>query len=1759
MAPAGGVVSASPPRTAAGAPRLVTGAPVGSVRPGKVKLGGKNAAEDSNKVPKGQKRPALAWKPKKRAASSTQLGLDVQAGNPATNPTTSMLQQTPEDIQLALGFSASVDDAISSQDPNTLLEDYESEDCGTEFEEQQTRAQTNGSSDVEYCSLDNGRKSTATTDGSLSAVASRETSFPPESRSVSALIVEDISEAEKMETAEFDAPGMSAALRCYAEEPEYPRSNATDASLQSHSSRLSEEVLAQLNQAQKSITSSTSRAQLLLDQRPEDGTVQDAQNLDYLNASCAQSGGLRLEDVLQFQGPLSPHREDDEVSFELSEDSGGSERGLLTEAEDNEIWRAIEAEGSSQVVDQQSGGVFFVPPHVEQSQESGKLSVSGATPGPMQQSLIVEERRGSNDEPFLLQPHADNPTADSQGHQNRQETSGSTPAGASPSLKKPKPKQKESGSSPACGRAASSVLVAGPAAVHPAKPVNHNVPRNLRGAGGALVGRVPKAAATLSSPAPVPLARAPSPQERPQPSRARFAVCPSSGAPGRVSAVQLIKQISGAATGCVSGSPRRGPSWNELPPAARAQIIEILQQQRIILTSRAQIKKAVDAIRRACAGKAPRVSASESTPASRQSSRASERSGAAVRRHTPGAGSLASLTPSCSASQPRQPLHQTAAGRGSLGARSRAVLGPSQGGRMQSGRSLRRSVSEQQTSTPSTEIGARSLGGARGRGTVGVPAAGRTRSGSRLLCPHGLRYKSLCAFCGSHDSTPNSIASRGFAQVTVASQMYEKAARKKSSSIVVNCASRGRPWSSVTAAPNNTSSVTTLASDSVNAARQSVGAASCVSTSTAMSRTSVGSKSLDSSLDLLPGGRSIGAPRGRSRCPRRASSGTKTSKTPQEVPPVFLRLWENALEKQRARTEDLPAGKSTNSGVPRHSVAASSAVSGAAASRRCLSDGPVMEAFGGASRGLGAGLGPAAEGAARCARTVAPAKGPSSSAPVAQHQPLAASVGEVNVSATANPQRQQARLANVSMQTPLYAAPDHQRPVQTLPAGTPAYHDGRPFIPQMHGQQPVVASKSLGTAFFPANQAPFFPQGARTPPPSCASLSTALAAPHGQLTGPLPIANHHATPSFAANGDMPHPSALYALPPYPNPGMAMPVPGPSSAATAYGASVSAPFRSVPPVAPNAFLQNPTPAFPMYPPRAPNGASPMSAFTLPQTSQMFAGATSQSAFYPAPQAFPTATERGQGGGERPTAAQGDGKAEASAAGTESGMEQDPAAGLSAFCISNLHIASRPIPRAVAAKRHPSVASSKKGEASGVSPVRSDRSKTVKTPKGCAWQLDKQAVAAVGVAKPNKEAPGKAAEQVTPAQSNGMDLTASGSYMDLQTQSQTNQTEELTRQQAWQAAWQRQLAQWQQPSSAVAESQEDGAAAREPSPFALPQSAGNPPMSTNIPRSPIGQQRAQEGLPAGNADGTLATTSAGIPHILSFSSCAPLRASPSPQRAGSPSFAFPNPAGGSSPPWSSPLSPAPTALSPFATNPGVAPASPPSPIQSPQTKWTPAQASPPAESQESASGGWPEAAEAIAISIAEENGGYRLNDEAEKGVDETTHFGLFRRSARPSVAPPQHSRSPAPVRPPQKNGAYVAPQSVPAAKAGLLFCSSSAGDAQKGQSGPVVPSGVSHSKSGLVMFAMGGRRGENQVSGMVSMQHRPRVNVRGPSGLAEVHAIQGLQRQFAPPAFSRTRPLKSQGHAAGIPGGERMASSNLSRVASAADGRGVSLHN
>ncbi|KFH11990.1 hypothetical protein TGVAND_249425 [Toxoplasma gondii VAND] len=124
--------------------------------------------------------------------------------------------------------------------------------------------------------------------------------------------MDDPATTKSFETA-YGGDSMLATLACAAsEDTNFPQSNESASSILSNTRRLSEEVLAQLNQNTWSISSCISRAQLLL------GQLTDTANSQL--ESGATNGVHHMTEVGQKQ--LTPHQ-DDEISFELSQDSDG--------------------------------------------------------------------------------------------------------------------------------------------------------------------------------------------------------------------------------------------------------------------------------------------------------------------------------------------------------------------------------------------------------------------------------------------------------------------------------------------------------------------------------------------------------------------------------------------------------------------------------------------------------------------------------------------------------------------------------------------------------------------------------------------------------------------------------------------------------------------------------------------------------------------------------------------------------------------------------------------------------------------------------------------------------------------------------------------------------------------------------------------------------------------------------------------------------------------------------------------------------------------------------------------------------------------------------------------------------------------------------------------------------------------------------------------------------------------------------------------
>ncbi|CBZ56135.1 Proteophosphoglycan 5, related [Neospora caninum Liverpool] len=1783
----------SPPRHGVSDRLLATSSPQGrAARPSVSELRTGKLVDES-KTARPSKGSPLVWRAKPLAPSPSveALGFD----EPSLPSNMAMVQQNFDADQVSFD-SADCRNAVPSSEYDAAQGEDESEG-GTEFEEQQTRAQTNATSDLDYCYSVNRLKSTGS-DQVLSPGLSGELHSAGDARTCGSLSVATEPAAnESPEAAAYAGATLLTAPLCpVADEANFPQSNGSESSLHSHTSRLSEEVLAQLNQKQKSISSSSSRAQLLLGQRAEGPISQlehdGASVLHYLTELGQTFGGPSLEELMKFQAELSPRQDDDEISFELSQDSE-SERAVSPVNEANvcigpsddrgPINLPTEFASASGFWDRNATEMHPVTsnsptpvPAVPHSQPS-----DGAHPSP-----AVTPSRPS---PAAVTPSRPSPAAVTPSRPSSAAVAASRPSPAAVAASRPSPAAvAASRPSPAAAAVAPRLLKKpAPKAKQPA-PAKETGPSRPRGRCPPAAKPVPSHAvasalgvsrnARTVSTAPAHQAKSAGPQALSSASAVQERKSPRlpahGGAPGgnakpavpsrhscspaifnRVSAAQLIKQISGAAAGGTA-SPRRGPSWTELPPAARAQIIAILQQQRIILTSRAQIRKAVEAIRRACGGKSPQRSSSGSSAAtSRQSSRAASRGAAAGRKVVP----ISASTSGNPAAAPRSPAHRhhpSTPRRSSVGSRSRNRVASAQTGRPQNNRHLRRSLSENHTSLRAAASAPRPLA-TRARGSLGALAPGRTRSSSRLLCPHGLRYKSLCAFCGHPDRLRDTIANRGFAQPTVASRMQATDAKKPGSAagrrgtpLKAN-ASRAKLWTaggvSSHAATAGAGALGGVAPGTVSqGSRFSVGS-SWTSTGS-MSRASTGSKALDCSVDMLDS-RSLGAARGRSRSARPLPQHANRQKGTHELPSVFARLWESAMEKQRARSQDPPLAGSTRSHAPRLSLAASTGSQNSAASRRRLSEKNAKGSSATPRHAAGNPCGESGSGTESAGRR-AQALGPSGTnldAGAAATQ--AASAQEKNhpawVVSAAGADHGAGMQRALLVATPAsYLCPEHLQPTPSPPT-VPLWQAAQSYVPHMAqaGQFPSHV-QNLDYGFEPA-----------TYPAPRASMPPPL---QGNPNNPVCIANHHAVPNIPGQPGFPSgpPSgAQFGL--YPNMGSSAvpyvmsPMPPAQSPNPAPVGNASATF--------NPLYQAPFPASAMSPAQQPSrGPVGKSQFVSLPHSPM-PGASLSPASYSAPHGAPPASESVDAGDERqlnegreastpivghmhhpsglvPSASseqstrnRESGKIEGDheAAHVDSRRKRDPAAGLSSFCISNLHIASRPIPRVVAAKRPVDVSSKKEavhaheasapraknGKASVSRPEHPDKKKpTGGSPlkpmqsKGGASKADGHAGAASGPVKsPQRKL---SLPEIAPG---GVDA------------SRGQNLREMSRQELWQDAWQRQVAQWQQhqahPSGAGGESV--SAVPHTPVPAHPSASSVNAgPSSTPIP-SP------KESVPQPNGAGGVEQQSGypGLPHAFSFSSCPPLPVS---SPCGNGSLVYVN--------------------------------SPPSPVQlesAASAVPTPAPSSLQAGSEQesgkdSAAWGWPEAAEALAISIAEENGVYREGDEAHEPARGAPPVGSLSRFARRAAFPWS------PVAPTEKAASPVT-QAIPATKPGAFLASGLHKDAQ-GQSSGAMRAGANCATSGAMLFRMGGT--EDGVKA-VDWQHS-NVFVCGPSALSDFHAVPGLHRTLlGQPPFVRTKPQKAQGsgvmtpRARGAMTNQRMVGTSTAAWSSAADTRGFAF--
>ncbi|KEP65737.1 UNVERIFIED_CONTAM: hypothetical protein HHA_249440 [Hammondia hammondi] len=1773
-----------------------------------------NAGENgSSRTPReSPKSAAVVWRVK-TVAVPIEVGIDTTFRNLSEDT----VQEDDAD-QVAVDFAECGNDALTSKYNSSHVEDDESEAGGTEFEEQQTRAQTSATSDMDYwCSVNQTRSPELDKRDMSNALREERHSTIDEGRtggSAGAVTMDEPATTESFETA-YGGGSMLATPECAAsDDTNFPHSNESASSILSNTSRLSEEVLAQLNENTRSISSCISRAQLLLGQitdaansQLESGAANGVHHLTEVGqtvsrasledntsrlseevlaqlnentrsiSSCIsraqlllgqitdaansqlESGAANgvhhltevgqtvsrasLEEYMAFQEQLTPHQDDDEISFEISQDS--ESEGVTSPVHDDSRVRSIGPIDEPEPLSQPPEFASVVnakweireatdvrPPSLSSTVPHNRLSTgdefpldeienrdwkdhttAGGFPGAAATVPTPAVRRIS---PTVKQPPG-SPKSKTQLETTKQRHQLKTPKN-----KTQLEKSKESGSIRSRGRstlAAKSAANSNAASTSATRGVtrtggNVSKTQDRSSKGPAARGRSVSSVLSTSPDRKTPrlqtqLGSAPTVTSQPKPTVHSRQSC-SPAVASRVSAAEVIKQITGAAA-ANSSSPTRSPSWTELPAAAREKIVEILHQQRIVLTSGTTIRQAVEAIRRAC-GKTPERSFAGSSGASSCSCRSAGRGAAGARKGvfqnetTAGSSGVAPRSPSRK--------HQSLPRRSSLCARSR--LGSAPNPRPQQNRHLRRSLSENQTSLRTLTPAPRASG-TRGRSSIGSMLPGQLRSNSRLLCPHGLRYKSLCTFCGQADASWAAIASKGFAQPTVSSRMQETETRRlfgtcagrRATPLKAN-ASCTKLWA---AGGVSRATVETVVSGVGARSRSSVGAASWTAASSTLSRTSIGSKTRDSSVELLPGDRVLGAPpRGRSRKIRPLAQQARGSKASGETPAVFQRLWEGAMERQRARSRDAPVvSGASRLAVPRLSLGSSTGSNNSSsAQRRSFSEKNGKTPARGLIRS-GQGVSGAEEG------------------------PRRLQTGGPSAKVSASPR--------TAMQTP--CAQGKRAPHVPLP---------------MHGPQPLASQDQgiLNQSFqMNVNQnVPWVPVA--FPPISPPFQSIPI--------DPLRVANHHVAlnsagqPGYALPVPPPgapfglHPSNGTNAVPYmtPNPRACSPSPNPSMLAnTSASNPVYEQFQtsSTPPTRQfeNAGMSNAgmtlqqlqtctTPPFHQF-----LGSPPVQSQFVPVRFPQAPGAGASPSIFYTPQAAPPASETPESGVERfctahreglrtpqnPTnlpASQNElktpnGKAEAICEVKPTDdrmMKEDPTVGLSSLCISNLHIESRPIPRLVPEKQ-PSASWPGKRQATppraGVPFV---RTKSGRTSIRHAEVVDKNPV---GEGCPLPKTDKGEAPSVSEVKETQQEMHSSQSVSACVELSENR--EDKSRQELWQEAWKRQVAQWQQFQSQQAQSLGHSSGSASAKPFVIPvPSVGVKPVTAiqlsatpiSTPKENVFQANDEAAVPQQTQQ------TQAIPHSFSFATCPPLAVTPPSVNASlvhvdSKQETIPVESGASATPV-----PAPAFSFSQLSHANAAGGS----SQKTQEEQVTCQAlthrQP--EQENEIAWGWPEAEEALAITIVEENGRVcreRTETEFEPALD-----------ARPGGA---ISRGfPLPVTVPFGTKLHPMAQRVLPTKTATLLSSAEIHNEnnhrQQHYSG-ARRAGAHPTMSGTMLFKLGGPSGDEKRNATKcgTESRHANVYVCGPSGLADIQAGSGLQRTLmAQNPFVRTKPQK-----------------------------------
>nr|CEL78555.1 TPA: hypothetical protein BN1205_002420 [Toxoplasma gondii VEG] len=1766
--------------------------------------------ESSRTAKESPKSPAVVWRVKKVA-----VPIEADIDTTFVNLGEDTMQKDDAD-QVAFDFAECGSDALTSKYNSSHVDDDESEAGGTEFEEQQTRAQTSATSDMDYWCSVNQARSPELDEGDLSNPLRGEThSTISEGRtggSAGAVTTDDPATAESFETA-YGGDSMLATLACAAsEDTNFPQSNESASSILSNTSRLSEEVLAQLNENTRSISSCISRAQLLLGQltdtansQLESGATNGVHHMTEVGQTVRRAS---LEEYMVFQEQLTPHQDDDEISFELSQDSDGE--GVTSPLHEDSRVRSI--------------GPIDEPEPLSQPPEfapvaNAKWEIREATKvrPPRPASTVPRDQVSTGDE-FPLdesenRPRKDHTTASgfpgagapvptpavkrisstvkqppgSPKSKTQLETSKQRHPIKTPKNKTQLEKSKDSGSIRPCGRsclAAKSAANSNAASTSATRGVtrtggNATKAQDRSAKGPAARGRSVSSVLSTSPDRKTPhphtqLGSAPTGTSQPKPTVHSRQSC-SPAVASRVSAAELIKQITGAAA-ANSSSPTRSPSWTELPAAAREKIVEILHQQRIVLTSGTTIRQAVEAIRRAC-GKTSERSLAGSSGASSRSSNFAGRGVAGAQKGVFQNETAAGNSGVAPRSASRK--HQSLPRRFSLCARSR--LGSATNPRPQQNRHLRRSLSENQTSLLTLTPAPRASG-TRGRSSIGSMLPGQLRSNSRLLCPHGLRYKSLCTFCSQADASWAAIASKGFAQPTVSSRMQETETRRlfgtcagrRATPLKAN-ASRAKLWA---AGGISRATVETVVSGVGARSRSSVGAASWTSASSALSRASIGSKTRDSSVEPLPGDRVVGAPpRGRSRNSRPLAQQARGPKASGETPAVFQRLWEGAMERQRARSRDAPAvSGAARLIVPRHSLGSSTGSNNSSsAQRRSISE--------------------------KNGKTPARALVRSGQGVLgAEEGPRRPQTGGPSAKLNASPR--------TATQTP---CPQGKRPSgQGHPFQSPAtaslWHSQPQFPPPMHGQQPLASQDqwSLNQSF-QMNVNQNVPLPVALPPISPPFQSIPI--------DPLRVANHHVALNSAGQPGyalpVPPPGVPFGLRPSngtnpvpymtPNPRARSPPPNPSMLAnTSAFNPVYQQFQtsSTPPVRqfenagmspqqkfqtssmpPQQYFQNAgmtlqqlqtstTPPFHQF-----FGPPPVQSQFVPVPFPQGPGAGASPAIFYTPQAAQPASETPERGVERfctahreglrtpqhPTnlpASQNelktpDGKAEAvcEVKPTDSRMmKEDPTVGLSSLCISNLHIESRPIPRLVPEKQPSASLPGKRQATPPRTGVPFVRTKSGRTSIRHAEVVDKNPVGeGAPLPKTDKgEAPSVAEVKETQGEMH------SSQSMSACVESSGNRKDK-SRQELWQEAWKLQVAQWQQSQSQQGHSLGHSSEAASAKPFVIPAPSVcvKPFTATQLSTTPISTPK--EGVFQANDEAAVPQQTQhtqAIPHSFSFATCPPLAVtSPSvnaslvhedsnqetiPVESGAPATPVPTPAFSFS------------QLS-HANEAGG------SSQKTPEGQVTcQALIRPQPEQENEIAWGWPEAEEALAITIVEENGRVcreRTETEFEPALGARPGGAISRKFPLPVTVPFGAKLQP------------MAQRVLPTKTATLL---SSAGihnennHRQQHYSG-ARPAGAQPTMSGTMLFKVGGPSGDDKRNATKcgTESRHANVYVCGPSGLADIQAGSALQRTLmAQNPFVRTKPVKSHGSTCGIPCAREMVNQKMS--GSATTGGGIS---